>query len=250
MLDKLLRKLNLTNIDLNRAYEIRIRENAPVIYFENNKKIIYLNDGKKVIFNKIGISKIVEEITEGSYYSFEEQFAKGFLNYHGAKIALSGEVVYENGVVKTIKNITSVTIRIPKRIEVVSKKIASKAYGENQKSVIIVGIASSGKTTYLRDLISRSTKNISVIDERGELYLGENSLGKNADILTYASKITGVEFALRGLNPDIIACDEIWNEQEIEALKKRKAQKFRCSQQFTAMKISCRRYLKDYLTLR
>ena len=78
--------------------------------------------------NKIYSEKIVDEIING------------YISYTGGiRIGVAGEVVTQNNIVKTIKNISSLNIRIPHQIKNCSLKTYSSLVSNNQiKSTLVV----------------------------------------------------------------------------------------------------------------
>ena len=85
-----------------------------------------------------------------------------------------------------------------------------------------------GKTTFLRDLVknvsNNTLKNIVVIDERNEIACKNDvfsfDVGKTCDVLTYSSKDYGFLTALRTLNPEIVATDELVTENDFKGVIK------------------------------
>lgn len=84
----------------------------------------------------------------------------------------------------------------------------------------------SGKTTLLRDLTRLLGNNYktSVIDERGEIAavwngIPQNDVGINTDIFDGYPKSEGIASAVRVMSPQIIVCDEIGDEKDMEAIK-------------------------------
>lgn len=68
-------------------------------------------------------------------------------------------------------------------------------------------------------------KTCGVVDERGEIaamYKGipQNDIGINTDVIENVPKPIGINILLRSMSPQIIACDEIGNKQDIEAIQK------------------------------
>lgn len=58
---------------------------------------------------------------------------------------------------------------------------------------------------------------MSIVDERGEF--GGFSPGVNTDVLTGFGKKKGIEIAVRTLSPELIVCDEIADDAEVDAIK-------------------------------
>lgn len=207
MIDKLMKELNIV-LDLKDVQEIRLRRDLPIKYLKNGTYKTYKRGGVEAIASKETLEAAISVVTESSYYAFEQNFTKGFLNYHGAKISLGGRGVTEDGKFLGIRNVTSINIRLPKSVDCVSKELADDIYGKRQ-SVLIAGKVCSGKTTFLRALASKCPYVITVADEKGELMLDSRSLGQNADIFSFIPKELALELSVKGLSPRYIAFDEV-----------------------------------------
>ena len=148
---------------------------------------------------------------------------KGFITAAGGhRIGISGECVYDGNSLRNISPISSVCIRVARELEGVS----GSCY-QISGSVLIIGRPGSGKTTFLRDLIKKisnhSHRSITVLDQRRELFpynAGHFTFerGCNTDILSGCDKKQGLEMAIRTMNPDIIAVDEITSEEDCISL--------------------------------
>ena len=91
-------------------------------------------------------------------------------------------------------------------------------------SIIVAAPPGGGKTTVLRDLARALSggfggryRKVSIVDERGEF--GGFSPGVNTDVLTGFGKKKGIEIAVRTLSPELIVCDEIADDAEVDAIK-------------------------------
>jgi stage III sporulation protein AA len=153
----------------------------------------------------------------------------------GHRIGVCGEVVYENGKIKNIKNICSLNIRVAHQIfgcaDTVMPQIIVNGIFQN---TLIVSPPGCGKTTLLRDIIRLlsngiktlgfSGKNVSLIDERGEIascYEGVPTLdiGIRTDVMSNIDKSTGMSMVIRSMAPDIIATDEIGSSDDVLSIK-------------------------------
>ena len=114
----------LANVNLNYVYELRVRANKPVV----------VNYGGKYTFlGKLGttphcesalvscyadIETIIYRACEYSLYSVTEQLRQGFLTGAGGeRIGLAGIFVYEDGESFTVKEVTSLNIRVPHEVK-------------------------------------------------------------------------------------------------------------------------------------
>ncbi len=213
---KELKKFGFENIN-----EIRIRLNSNVQIISKGKT--YNLDF--IIKNQNDIENIVFNACNGSIYSHDEDIKNGFITTdRGERIGLAGEFVIKDNKVATIRNFSSLVIRIPSQINGVSKEFFSRY--SNFKSLLVVSKPYAGKTTFIRDLIKElsfsNMGNIVIIDERNEICAktlsGAFNLGKNVDVLTYAPKIYGFNQAIRTLNPDYIVVDELMNLDDINGV--------------------------------
>ena len=123
-----------------------------------------------------------------------------------------------NGVVGEI---TSINIRIAREFFSAANTLI-KEYTSG--GLLICGPPLSGKTTVLRDFIRRISNkgnSVCVVDSRGEISgadsgFFQNDLGLCTDVLIISDKAKGCEIALRTMNPDFIAFDEIGTEAELK----------------------------------
>lgn len=210
--------------------EIRIKVNKPVIINLSSKEVI-LNS----IVTLDDIKQILVRVSNYSLYAYEEEIKQGYITIKGGhRIGIAGECVLSQGEVRTIRNISSLNIRICREVKGCSNEVM-KFITENNRvfNTLIVSPPKCGKTTILRDIArnisngmpinSLMGKKVSIIDERSEIASCFNGIpqldvGIRSDILDNCLKKDGMIMAIRSLSPDILICDEIGTDGDMEAL--------------------------------
>ncbi len=211
-------KYALEKLNIAYLYELRIRENKPItVNYKGEYR--YLGDYGVVERKESAIVCLSDDIADcvfkaGKYsvYSVEEQIKKGFITAeNGERIGLSGEYVFERGEALTIRNFTSLCIRVPHEVKGCAEEVYDKCMSGRVQNLLLMSPPGLGKTTILRDLgriLSEKTKkNILICDERGEISAGES--GDTCDVLKYCSKESAFEAGIRAMRPDIIITDEL-----------------------------------------
>ena len=203
--------------------EIRIKEGKPCILILEGREVVI-----QYIAKREDIKYILQRVSNYSLYAFEEDIKQGFITIKGGhRIGLAGECVMENSKIKTIRNISSLNIRICREIIGCSNKVIEHLVkNERVLNTLIISPPKCGKTTILRDIarkLSEKGKKVAVIDERSEIaacYLGvpQMDLGIRTDVLDNCLKSEGMIMAIRSLSPEVIICDEIGSVKDIEAL--------------------------------
>ena len=213
---------SLDKIGLSNITDIRIRQNMPVTIF-SDKKMYFLNLDNisqnvtdfSIYATLFDIKYILDKLSNNALYSINDDLVKGFVSIEGGiRIGFSGEMVVVNGVSKTLKNISSLCIRIPHFIKNCSLSIYDMLVSKRYiNSTLLYGKPGSGKTTMLKDIVYQlgfrhPELNIVVIDSRRELISQELRL-HNVDIY-YSSKVAeAIESVVRSMCPDIVVLDEI-----------------------------------------
>ena len=218
----------IKNIDYDLLYEIRLRTGYPTKINYNNK-IVYLSyqglttdKDKAIICTNIDITEIINNLTERSLYAFNDRIKEGYLSTtSGVRIGLAGECVFCDNKIQTIKNFSSLNIRVPHQIKNCSNKfikdIISKGIINN---TLLISPPFLGKTTLLKDIAiqlnSRQNHSILIIDERGEFAEID---GENIDKITFSNKTFAFNNALRSLSPSIVITDELSSKEDWEYAK-------------------------------
>lgn len=222
----------LSHINYNLLSEIRLRQGLPVV-IEYRGEYGYLTptgfskDGRQALIGE-NVSAVLSAAFGGNLFNYTEQMKSGFVTVgHGVRIGLAGEYVTENGRVKTIRNLSSLNIRIPHDFTGCSKVICEKLFADSIKSTLIFSKPGLGKTTMLRDIaknFSEKICNVLVFDERNEIAAIDEhgvgfDLGSFADVIRSNNKLSAISSAIRAMKPDVIITDELYGDEDIAAVK-------------------------------
>lgn len=173
---------------------------------------------------------------KGSGYSVHSvygQLCGGFLTLRGGhRMGICGEGTMKDGTLCGVRTVSSVAIRIAKAVETAGESLPETLADERGRvrSTLVLAPPGAGKTTLLRDLIRRVSDGIGVracrvgvADERGELAAlwdgrAQFDLGRRTDVMSDCPKAKAVQILVRGMNPQVIAMDEITAEEDLDAL--------------------------------
>lgn len=227
----------------DRIEEIRLRAGQPLMIcmegkdcFINKSGDLLLNKKDSYITNKLDVSKSFQIISNYSVYAIEEELKNGYITIKGGhRVGVSGKAVYGENGIETIKNISSLNIRIA-REKIGSSDDIMKFIIKKPNTIyhtLIVSPPQCGKTTLLRDVIRNLSNGmvdynfrgikVGVVDERSEiasLYNGQsqNDIGVRTDILDGCKKYDGMILLIRSMSPHVIATDELGDEKDIKAI--------------------------------
>ena len=205
-------------IETDKLFEIRLRCGFPVQLNIQGKKAFLTEEGYSLFANNAfccdekTISYIIGELTEHSLYAFNDRIRNGYLTTKDAiRVGLAGECVYDNDKLITVKNITSLNIRVPHEIKGCAEKIYPIVLDGNIiNNTLIISPPFFGKTTLLKDLAriinEKQKKSILIIDERGEF---ESVKGQYIDKIRYSDKLYALTYGLRSMSPEIVITDEL-----------------------------------------
>ena len=210
--------------------ELRIKVNKPIFVHIGSKEEVW-----DYIATPEDIKYIMQRISNYSIYAFEDEIRQGYITIKGGhRVGLCGICVIENNSIKTIKDISSINIRACKEIIGCADKVMPYITHNNSvHNTIIISPPKCGKTTLLRDItrhISQGDKNknfngknVSIIDERSEIAgsfkgIPQMEVGDRTDVLDNCPKSQGIMMAIRSMSPDVIVCDEIGTQKDMESI--------------------------------
>ena len=216
-------------VNLKAVNELRFRADKPIVVCVSGKNYFLTENGvssnltNALFASKIAIEDIIFRASECSIYSVNEQIKRGFIVTDGGiRIGIGGNVVEENGQIKTMTNFSSCNMRFPHNV----KNCSLCAYpfivhDDKIENTLVISPPNAGKTTFLKDFVSQLSErklsyNVLLLDERGEL---DNNIDSNFfDKIAFSTKKVGFENGIRSLSPDLIVTDEIGQEEDIDAI--------------------------------
>lgn len=183
--------------------------------------------GKKSEFLDLTVTKedLNYCINAASRYSpwASTTISNGYITARGGhRMGICGDVAIVDGTITTIKNVTSVCVRVARDFPGIGIKA-----GKLQGSILILGAPGSGKTTLLRDIIRQKASledgAVAVVDERREVFPVASDAfcfhpGMRTEVMSGCNKYDGVQMLLRTMNPRYIAVDEITAEEDCRAM--------------------------------
>lgn len=185
---------------------------------------------ERIICRKAEVAHAFSAACEYSVYAYQRQINRGFITIGGGcRVGVGGSYVEDEGGVCSVKNISSLNIRIAVEHRRCADQVTAYYKRRGIKNTLLIGPPSCGKTTMLRD-IARSLSageqgtplRVSVVDERLEICAARGGvspfdMGCMCDILSGITKSRGIGIAVRTLSPQAIVFDEIGGEEELRA---------------------------------
>ena len=211
-----------------RAEELRLRCGWPMaaVFPEGEVPL----GGRKIVTQDLEL--LLEIASRASVHAVLSQLREGYLTIEGGhRLGLCGTAVLENGQMRNLRSLSSVSIRIARQHPGAALPLLSGLMeGGRLCSTLIAAPPGMGKTTLLRDLVrcisdgdGTPPLRVGLADERGEvaaLYGGVPQLrvGRRTDVIEGCPKAQGVMLLLRAMNPQVLAMDEITAPEDVAAL--------------------------------
>lgn len=192
---------------------------------------VLLPDGEKAILpgRTVTVSDlhtVLERATGASLHSAYESLRAGFVTTGtGCRVGVCGTVVCQDGAVNTLRDFSSVSVRIPRQCFGAADSVFDRLPQDPFASVLLVSPPGGGKTTLLRELVRRLSdggRRVCLADERGEVAavcqgVPRFDVGRCTDVLTGGVKALSAVMLIRAMSPEILALDEITAPEDIEA---------------------------------
>ena len=223
---------SLSEVDKTQVEELRLRAGRPPTAVLPEGEIL-LPDCEEQKVTGEDLRLVLEVATQASAHAVLDRVREGFVTVRGGhRVGLCGSAVYENGAIRTIGSLSSLSIRISREIPEAAVGIRPQLHSAGAVGgTVILSPPGGGKTTLLRDLIRRLSDGIEgaplrvgVADERGELAamyhgLPMNDLGAHTDVLDGCPKAVALTLLLRAMNPQVLAADEVASARDAAALE-------------------------------
>ncbi len=222
-------------LEMSKLNEIRLRVGYPTIIYYGGR--YYLGENGLVDNEKDAITVSAQELNDivfracdCSIYAHNEELKQGYITLaSGVRIGICGEIILDNDKLKTIKNFSSLNIRIPHAVKNCSLNALPFLHDmDGVKNTLIIAPPGAGKTTFIRDLAAQLsdrniTRNLLIVDERNEIAAsvdGQASLyvGKFTDVYSGSPKQFGIINGVRTMAPDAIILDELATKEDVEAV--------------------------------
>ena len=185
----------------NRVTDIHISVNKPVTLYTYNDKY-----ETSISYSSKDINDLFLKINDYSLYRQSTNIKNGYIILNSKyRCGICGTAVYKNNELVTIKNISSINIRVPRNVKGAADEVVKSCKAKLLYGVLLVGEPSSGKTTVLKDLVTQlGDYRVALLDERNELYCGQK-----CDVISGINKKEGISRLMRTMSPEIIVCDEL-----------------------------------------
>ena len=227
----------------NSITEIRLRTDRPLIIATGSDDTMIASTGEPIrsvqgalIVNQLDVAKTLQIISQSSLYALENEIRAGFITIAGGhRVGLAGEACVENGQIKSMKHISSLTFRIARESKGMSDQLLPWLIGPagNILSTLIISPPRCGKTTMIRDIVRQLSwgierlgvagLQIGIVDERSEICACHHGcptmdIGPRADILDCCPKAQGMLMLIRTMAPQIVVTDELGREEDTLAV--------------------------------
>lgn len=205
------------------AEEIRLRAGRlPSVVLAGTEQVFSAQPVSTLV-----LQQILERATGASMHTAAPALANGYLPCGRLRIGVCGEGIMKGDSWTGFRSFGSLAIRIPHTAPEIDPVILSLVSQQPLRNTLIVAPPGVGKTSCLRELVRLVSDHgirVSVADERNELAASENgrpgfNLGQCSDVIIGLPKLPAAMMLLRGMNPQLIAMDEITCPEDLNAIR-------------------------------
>ncbi len=199
--------------------EIRLRKEHCASLVVNGKNIRL-----STILDSVEMEGLLRSFCGGSLYAHEQTVCNGYICLPGdIRIGVCGRANTVRGQVIGVSQISSFVIRLPAPPPAIGATITELIRSSPEAGLLLFAPPAVGKTTLLRAVAHALSEGqdplrIALVDTRGELTGAARSPGALIDILAGYPRGMGISIAARTLSPQLIVCDEIGDEKEVEEI--------------------------------
>ena len=182
------------------------------------------------------LARLISLFSQSSLYALEDELRQGYITLSGGhRLGLAGQGVTAGGSLKTIKNISSLNLRLARQVPGAADFLLPYLLLPNGSpaQALLVSPPGGGKTTVLRDIVRRlsdgkdpflTAYDVGLADERSEISGAANGLpqldvGSRTDIFCSCKKSESMMLLIRSMSPQILATDEIGRAEDVHALQ-------------------------------
>ncbi len=242
LLPELLTILNqLPPGELDFLEELRLRKGQPVLLCRGTGDAFLCRGGrlttdpaKGVLAGDDMLQKMVLLLSGSSFYAMEEELRRGYITLPGGhRAGLAGQGVLENGHIRTMKNISSINLRLARAVPGAAAKFLPYIVEDGKLChTLLASPPRAGKTTVLRDMVRQLADglaglppmNVAVADERSEIAgcvegVPQLPIGSRTDVLDRCPKAEGMMLLIRSMAPQVLVADEIGRTEDSQALE-------------------------------
>lgn len=176
--------------------------------------------------------QMLELACRASVHTVLPQLRQGYLTLRGGhRLGICGSVHLRDGDIRSIEPISSLNLRLARQVRGAAQPLIGRLCPKGAfRSTLILAPPGAGKTTLLRDLlrclsdgVGCCSHRVSLADERGEVAAvwqgaAQLDVGRRTDILEGCPKAQALMLLLRGMNPEVLAADEITAPEDVRAM--------------------------------